>query len=161
MLYGPRESQVKKRSARRTAAGLLLQRPPRREIRARWVRKTGRARRSRLINSRERLISALAQARRRPIPAACSTRAPPIAPANSAKRPSNWRSPLRLWMRAPCAPRRRMFSTTCSSCSAREESRCRRSWMNWANGLHKVGLRKRRRERKAPGNRSDRARLLE
>ena len=32
MLYGPRESQVKKRSARRIAPGLLLRRPARREI---------------------------------------------------------------------------------------------------------------------------------
>jgi phosphoribosyl-ATP pyrophosphohydrolase len=39
MLYGPRESQVKKRSARRTAAGLLLRRPARRGIKARWGEK--------------------------------------------------------------------------------------------------------------------------
>jgi phosphoribosyl-ATP pyrophosphohydrolase len=41
MLYGPHESQVKKRSARRTAAGLLLRRPARREIKARRGAKDG------------------------------------------------------------------------------------------------------------------------
>jgi phosphoribosyl-ATP pyrophosphohydrolase len=39
MLYGRRESQVKQRPARRTAAGLLLRRPARREIKARWAKK--------------------------------------------------------------------------------------------------------------------------
>ena len=41
MLYGPHESQVKKRSAHRSAAGLLLRRPARREIKAPWGEKDG------------------------------------------------------------------------------------------------------------------------
>jgi phosphoribosyl-ATP pyrophosphohydrolase len=41
MLYGPHESQVKKRAAHRSAAGLLLRRPARREIKARRGEKDG------------------------------------------------------------------------------------------------------------------------
>ena len=41
MLYGPHESQVKKRSAHRSAAGLLLRRQARREIKARRGEKDG------------------------------------------------------------------------------------------------------------------------
>jgi phosphoribosyl-ATP pyrophosphohydrolase len=43
MLYGPRESQVKKRLGAANSAGLLLRRPARREIRARRAKRTGGA----------------------------------------------------------------------------------------------------------------------